>query len=147
VEKYLSLFISKKLTQMKKDNTVTEFKKIVYAVFMISMLIIVGGIYFVAADKFAEVELSILGYNFSSTSIGLSMVFIGAMLVLFVSVRAFKLQGPSGGVGGSAKVIGDGDARGGKGGNSGSFGPGGRGGDAHVFGSGRAKGGEGGDGG
>lgn len=51
-----------------------------------------------------------------------------------------------GGTGGSAEVIGDGEARGGKGGNSGLFGPGGKGGDARVVGTGKAIGGSGGNG-
>lgn len=51
-----------------------------------------------------------------------------------------------GGPGGSAEVIGDGEARGGNGGNSGMFGPGGKGGNARVIGTGVAKGGEGGNG-
>lgn len=51
-----------------------------------------------------------------------------------------------GGTGGDAEVIGDGEARGGKGGNSGMFGPGGKGGNARVIGTGKAKGGAGGHG-
>lgn len=51
-----------------------------------------------------------------------------------------------GGNGGSAEVIGTGEARGGKGGKSGSYGPGGNGGSASVKGSGKAIGGDGGNG-
>lgn len=53
----------------------------------------------------------------------------------------------SGGAGGNAEVIGSGEARGGRGGNSGPFGPGGKGGDARVRGRGKAVGGTGGNGG
>lgn len=132
-----------------KNGKTVEPKIIVLAVLIIGVFIILGGIYFIATEKFAEIELSILGSNFTSTSVGLSMIFIGAMLVLNFGVRVVRLFRPQisvGGVGGSAEVIGDGEARGGKGGHSGPFGPGGKGGDARVIGRGKAKGGEGGDG-
>lgn len=52
----------------------------------------------------------------------------------------------TGGDGGKAEVIGNGEARGGRGGNAGSFGAGGNGGDARVVGTGKATGGAAGNG-
>jgi len=67
---------------------------------------------------------------------------------LFWKRRRQPVERPthSGGDGGNAEVVGDGEARGGKGGSSGPFGPGGKGGDARVSGAGKAVGGGGGSG-
>ncbi len=77
-------------------------------------------------------------------------VFVLSILVAvvwhFLKRRSAGHNDRTGGAGGDAEVIGTGEARGGKGGKSGSFGPGGRGGNARVNGSGKAIGGEGGDG-
>lgn len=74
------------------------------------------------------------------------LLYIIPVVTTVAYIKDFKEPGPAGGPGGVAEAIGDGEARGGKGGNSGSFGPGGKGGSARAIGSGKAKGGEGGNG-
>lgn len=107
-------------------------------------LVILAGFYFVVAERFAKIELSIGQYRLASNSIGFSMVFLGLVAILIFA--GIKSKRSPGGAGGTAEVIGGGEARGGKGGHAGSFGPGGKGGDARVDGKGKAIGGEGGDG-
>jgi hypothetical protein len=111
--------------------------------------IIAGGIYYVNAENSVLITFSFFGNKFSSTNIGVAMIAIGAILLIYICRIVIKTAGhldSVGGTGGSAEVIGDGEAYGGSGGNSGSFGPGGNGGNASVRGSGKAKGGTGGNG-
>lgn len=79
---------------------------------------------------------------------GVGVAIITAVAGLFWRRRphANRQDTHGGGPGGNAEVLGDGEARGGKGGTSGPFGPGGKGGDARVKGSGKAVGGAGGNG-
>jgi len=84
-------------------------------------------------------------------------VFVLSLFVAFVVSRKRRAQlsqepgdlsliYQTGGDGGKAEVIGKGEARGGRGGNAGSFGVGGKGGDARVVGAGKATGGAAGNG-
>lgn len=74
------------------------------------------------------------------------LLYIIPIFTTIVYIKFFQSPVSYGGQGGNAEVIGDGEAFGGKGGNSGSFGPGGKGGNARVIGGGKAKGGDGGNG-
>ena len=76
---------------------------------------------------------------------GIGVMVLGALVAL-IKRLFFRKRDGGGGAGGTAEVIGDGEARGGKGGNSGSFGSGGKGGNARVAGTGKAMGGDGGKG-
>lgn len=74
------------------------------------------------------------------------LIYIIPIFTTIAYVKFSRGDEQSGGQGGDAEVIGDGEAYGGKGGHSGTFGPGGKGGNARVVGSGKAKGGSGGNG-
>ena len=137
-------------SQMNASAASVSVRLIAFLVALLSAISVIGGIYLASAERFAFIKFTFFGNDFSSTSIGVGIVFIGAVLVgvvYFRVLRSIDRLASSGGAGGNAEVIGDGEARGGKGGNSGSFGPGGNGGNARVSGSGKATGGAGGNGG
>lgn len=116
---------------------------------LLGAALLAGGIYLTFTGGLAAIKFTLFGNDFSSTSIGVAMAFIGAVLVILVFRRVLKSTdrlASAGGAGGNAEVIGDGEARGGKGGSSGPFGPGGNGGNARVRGAGKAVGGAGGNG-
>ena len=115
----------------------------------VGTILVAVGSYFIVIDREGSVDFTFLAARFSSTSVGVALAFIGALLMVAVFQAAAKSPSgapASGGAGGDAEVVGDGEARGGKGGHSGSFGPGGKGGSARVIGTGKAVGGGGGDG-
>lgn len=53
-------------------------------------LLLLGGIYLAFASRMAETKFSLFGNDFSSTSVGVSMVFIGAVLVILTFRRVLK---------------------------------------------------------
>jgi len=128
----------------------TVLRPIVVIAGIICTIGLIGGIYLAFAERVASIEFSLFGNRFSSTNTGVAVIFICAVTFILVYRRVLKSidhLSSSGGSGGAAEVIGNGEARGGKGGNSGSFGPGGSGGNARVDGGGKAIGGSGGNGG
>lgn len=131
------------------EHARTSLRIIIFLAALLGVIFFVGGIYLALAERVASIEFILFGNRFSSTSIGVAMAFIGAVLVICVFRRVLSSIDrliSSGGAGGNAEVIGEGEARGGKGGNSGPFGPGGNGGSARVSGTGKAVGGAGGNG-
>lgn len=119
---------------------------------ILSTALIIGGFLYIPVESSTANEVELFGNSFSSSNIGLVIIFVGISIAIYTSYIVLKVRqldaclAPKGGAGGNANVIGNGEALGGKGGNSGSFGPGGKGGNANVIGSGKAKGGAGGDG-
>lgn len=53
-------------------------------------LLLLGGIYLAFASRMAETKFSLFGNDFSSTSVGVSMVFIGATLIIVTFRRVLK---------------------------------------------------------
>ena len=116
---------------------------------LLGTILFVGGIILAFADRSALTSFTLFDNDFSSTSVGVVISFMGVVFVALVLRRVLKLVDhavSSGGTGGAAEVVGDGEARGGRGGKSGKFGPGGDGGSTRVRGTGKAEGGAGGDG-
>ncbi|AWF80360.1 hypothetical protein BTJ40_05790 [Microbulbifer sp. A4B17] len=134
----------------KQQSKSALIAKTTYLATLISSLCVIGGIYLAFFNEsLAEVKFNLFGNEFSSNSLGVAIAFIGVVLIGIVLSRVLlsvDRSTLSGGLGGNAEVIGDGEARGGKGGSSGSFGPGGNGGNAKVIGKGKAIGGDGGNG-
>jgi len=50
---------------------------------LLGALLFIGGLFLAFAQRFAETKFTLLGNQFSSTSVGVSMAFIGAVLVIF----------------------------------------------------------------
>ena len=119
---------------------------------ILSAALTIGGFFYISVEGTTANEVKLFGNSVSSSNIGLVIIFIGVGIAIYTSYIFLKIRkldtclAPKGGAGGNANVIGCGEALGGKGGNSGSFGPGGKGGNANVIGTGKAKGGAGGDG-
>jgi hypothetical protein len=65
--------------------------------FVTTVVALLGGILFIGgcalafADKFAATRFILLGSTFTSSSVGVSMVFIGAVMLISVFRRLFKL--------------------------------------------------------
>lgn len=53
-------------------------------------LLLLGGIYLAFASRMAETKFSLFGNDFSSTSVGVSMAFIGAALIILTFRRVLK---------------------------------------------------------
>ncbi len=124
------------------------YRLLVYIGGLLAFILFTGGLYLAFSESYAFIEISWSDYRLSTSNPGVAIIFIGAVVIviaLALLLRTNDRLTSSGGQGGSAEVIGDGEARGGNGGNSGSFGPGGNGGNASVRGSGKATGGAGGN--
>jgi hypothetical protein len=59
-------------------------------VFGLGAILILGGIYLAFLSKSAETKFSLLGNEFSSTSVGLSMAFIGVVMVVSTFRRILR---------------------------------------------------------
>jgi uncharacterized membrane protein YgcG len=130
-------------------TTFSKMQLVIYILLAMCAVFFFGGLYFATVESSTTIKFTMLGNDFSSNNVGIAFAIIGAILFVYISrpiFRSIDSVSPVGGEGGSAEVIGDGEAYGGRGGNSGSFGPGGNGGNASVRGSGKAKGGAGGNG-
>jgi hypothetical protein len=53
-------------------------------------LLFLGGIYLAFAQRMADTKFSLFGNDFSSTSVGVSMAFIGAVLIILTFRRVLK---------------------------------------------------------
>jgi len=61
-----------------------------FGVGALGLCLVLGGIALAYMDKSAESSFSLFGNEFSSTSVGLSMAFIGAVVLVTVVVRLLK---------------------------------------------------------
>jgi hypothetical protein len=57
---------------------------------ILSIVLLVGGVYLAFADKVASTTFRLFGNDFSSTSVGVSIAFIGAVLAILVFRRILK---------------------------------------------------------
>ena len=57
---------------------------------VLGAVLLVGGLYLAFADKLANTKFQLFGNDFSSTSVGVSMAFIGAVLVVLVFRRVLS---------------------------------------------------------
>ncbi len=57
---------------------------------MLGGVLLLGGIYLAFAHRMADTDFSLFGNEFSSTSIGVSMAFIGAVLIIVTFRRVMK---------------------------------------------------------
>ena len=57
---------------------------------LLSLILLGGGIYLAFADRMADTTFRLFGNDFSSTSVGVSMAFIGAVLAVLVLRRVLK---------------------------------------------------------
>ncbi len=51
---------------------------------LVALTLVVGGIYLATADKFADTTMRLFGTELESTSIGVSMAFLGAIVTIVV---------------------------------------------------------------
>jgi hypothetical protein len=57
---------------------------------LLSVVLLIGGVYLAFADRVADTTFRLFGNDFSSTSVGVSMAFIGAVLAAVVFRRLLK---------------------------------------------------------
>lgn len=57
---------------------------------IIGVLLVLGGIYLANADKLAETKFTILGNHLSSTSVGVAVAFLGAIVIIYILNRVLK---------------------------------------------------------
>jgi hypothetical protein len=57
---------------------------------ILAITLFVGGLYLAFADKVANTTFKLFGNDFSSTSVGVSMAFIGAVLAIIVFRRILR---------------------------------------------------------
>ena len=57
---------------------------------LLGAILLVGGIYLAIAQHFADTKFNLFGNQFSSTSVGVSMAFIGAVLVIMTFRRIVR---------------------------------------------------------
>lgn len=57
---------------------------------ILATTLFVGGLYLAFADKTANTTFKLFGNDFSSTSVGVSMAFIGAVLAIIVFRRILR---------------------------------------------------------
>lgn len=60
---------------------------ILYVAAFLGITLLTGGIYLAFSDKLANTSFRLLGNDFTSTSVGVSMAFIGAVLAILVIRR------------------------------------------------------------
>lgn len=53
-------------------------------------ILLVGGIYLAVGQRYADTKFNLFGNQFSSTSVGVSMAFIGAVLVILTFRRVLS---------------------------------------------------------
>ena len=51
---------------------------------LIAMTLVAGGLYLAFADKFSNTQFELFGNEFASTSVGVSMAFMGAVVTIIV---------------------------------------------------------------
>ena len=57
---------------------------------LLGAILLVGGIYLAVAQHFADTKFNLFGNQFSSTSVGVSMAFIGAVLIVLTFRRIIR---------------------------------------------------------
>jgi uncharacterized membrane protein len=57
---------------------------------LLGIVLLVGGLVIAFVQRFAETKFTLLGNEFSSTSVGVSIAFIGAILVIATFRRVLK---------------------------------------------------------
>lgn len=57
---------------------------------VLAIVLLGGGVYLAFSDKFASTTFRLFGNDFKSTSVGVSMAFIGAVLAILVFRRILK---------------------------------------------------------
>lgn len=75
---------------------------------ILGLILFIGGIYLTVTERFASTELSLFGNEFSSSSIGVTMVFIGAVLIVIIFqsiLRSLDRSIGRGGLGGTRKLL------------------------------------------
>src|SRR5258706_2555524 len=68
----------------------TVLKLIAVLCALLGAILLAGGIYLAGSEKFAFTTFRLFGNDFSSTSVGVAMAFIGAVLVILVFLRILK---------------------------------------------------------
>lgn len=53
-------------------------------------ILLVGGVYLGFAERFAETTFTLLGNQFTSTSVGVSLAFIGAVMIVATLLRILR---------------------------------------------------------
>jgi len=57
---------------------------------VLGAILLVGGIYLAFAQRLADTKFNLFGNQFSSTSVGVSMAFIGAVMVILTFRRVLR---------------------------------------------------------
>ena len=57
---------------------------------ILGLVLAIGGIYLALGEHFAQTNFSLFGQQFSSTSVGVSMAFIGAVVIVLTLRRVLK---------------------------------------------------------
>jgi len=57
---------------------------------LLGAILLVGGIYLAMAQRYADTKFNLFGNQFSSTSVGVSMAFIGSVMVILTFRRVLR---------------------------------------------------------